>query len=71
MGGIVAVLIALAAYVAATFNPNDYRPQVVQLVKEKLDRTLRIGGDIKLTFYPALGVVRAVLTRWEGGAPRS
>ena len=55
-GGIGAVLLAVAAYVAATFNPNDYKPQVVQLVKEKLGRTLSIGGDIKLTFYPALGV---------------
>lgn len=55
MASIVAILIAVAAYVAATFNPNDYKPQMVQLVKEKLDRTLNIKGDIKLTFYPALG----------------
>ena len=54
-GGLLAVLIALAAYLAATFNPNDYKPQMVQLVKEKLNRTLKIGGDIKLSFYPALG----------------
>jgi len=55
MGGVAAVLIALAAYVAATFNPNDYKPQLVQLVKQKLDRTLKIDGAIKLTFFPALG----------------
>ncbi len=55
VGGIVAVLAAVAAYVAATFNPNDYKPQIVQLVKEKFDRTLSIDGDIRLTFYPALG----------------
>ncbi len=54
-GGIGAVLIAVAAYIAATFDPNDYKPQIVQLVKDKLNRTLSIGGDIKLTFYPALG----------------
>lgn len=54
-GCIGAVLIALAAYIAATFNPNDYKPQIQQLVKEKSDRTLTIGGDIKLTFYPTLG----------------
>ena len=54
-GGMVAVLVALAGYLAATFNPNDYKPQIVQLVKEKLKRTLKIDGDIKLTFYPALG----------------
>lgn len=55
VGGIAAVLVALAAFLAATFNPNDYKPQIVQLVKEKLNRTLRIDGDIKLAFFPALG----------------
>ena len=55
VGGVAAVLIAVAAYLAATFNPNDYKPQIVRLVKEKLDRTLKVSGDIKLTFYPALG----------------
>ncbi len=54
-GGIAVVLIAAAAYVAASFNPNDYKPQIVQLVKEKLDRRLEIKGDIKLAFFPALG----------------
>ncbi|HEY5293569.1 MAG TPA: AsmA family protein, partial [Burkholderiales bacterium] len=65
VGGIGAVLIAVAAYVAATFNPNDYKPQIVQLVKQKLDRTLRIDGDIKLTFYPALGADFGGLTLSE------
>ena len=56
VGGIAVVLVGLAAYLTATFNPNDYKPQIVQLVKDKLDRTLKISGDIKLAFYPALGV---------------
>ena len=64
-GGIVVVLAAVAAYVAATFNPNDYKPQIVHLVKEKLDRTLRIDGDIKLTFFPALGADLGGLTLSE------
>jgi AsmA protein len=64
-GGICAILIAVAAYVAATFNPNDYKPQIVQLVKERFDRTLKIHGDIKLTFYPALGADLGGLTLSE------
>ena len=44
------------AYVAATFNPNDYKVQVIHLVKEKKQRTLRLDGDIKLTFFPRIGV---------------
>jgi len=65
IGGIAVVLIAVAAYLAATFNPNDYKPQIVRLVKEKLDRTLNIRGDIKLTFYPALGADLGGLTLSE------
>ena len=55
VAGIVALAIAGAACLAATFNPNDYKPQAIQLVKDKLNRTLKINGDIKLTFYPAIG----------------
>ena len=55
LAGVGLVVVALLAFVAATFNPNDYKPQIQQAAKEKLDRTLKIGGDIKLTFYPTLG----------------
>src|SRR5262245_34299569 len=54
--GILVVLIgAVLAYVAATFDPNAYKPQVIQLVKEKKNRTLKLDGDIKLSFWPNLG----------------
>ncbi len=45
----------IAAYIAATFDPNSYKPQIIELVKEKQQRTLRLDGDIKLTFWPSLG----------------
>ena len=52
----VAVLIGgVAVYVAATFNPNSYKPQVIQLVKDKKQRTLKLDGDIKLKFWPSIG----------------
>lgn len=52
----VAVLIGgIAAYIAATFDPNTYKPQVIQLVKDKKQRTLKLDGDIKLKFWPSLG----------------
>jgi len=65
VAGLAAVLAALAAYVAATFNPNDYKPQIQQLVKDKLDRTLKIGGDIKLSFYPTIGANLAAISLSE------
>ncbi|MES2128356.1 MAG: AsmA family protein [Pseudomonadota bacterium] len=54
-GGIVALLLAVVAIVALTFNPNDYKPTVIKLVKEKTQRTLAIPGEIKLSFYPKIG----------------
>ena len=55
-GSTLALLIAGAVYIVATFNPNDYKPKLVQLVKDQTGRTLSIPGDIRLTFFPRLGV---------------
>ncbi|SNR61024.1 AsmA protein [Methylobacillus rhizosphaerae] len=55
LSGIILVLIIIVAIFAATFNPNDYKPMIVQLVKDKKQRTLNIDGDIKLAFWPKLG----------------
>ncbi len=49
------LLIAAVAIIAATFNPNDYKPLIIKLVQEKKQRTLVIPGDIKLTFFPRIG----------------
>ncbi|MGE5526425.1 MAG: AsmA family protein [Rhodospirillaceae bacterium] len=51
-----AVLVAAGvAYFAATFDPNAYKPQIIALVKEKTQRTLRLDGDIRLAFWPSIG----------------
>lgn len=52
---LVLVAVAAAAYIIATVDPNDYKPELVRLVKEKTGRTLAIGGDIELRFYPKIG----------------
>ena len=55
----VAAVVVLAAagiaYVAATFNPNDYKSKIIQAVKDSKQRTLRLDGDIKLSFFPSIG----------------
>ncbi len=53
--GLVVLLIVAIAIVAATFDPNDYKPQIVQLVKDKTGRTLTIEGDIGLKLFPKIG----------------
>lgn len=55
-GSIVGVAVAGAVYIAATFDPNDYKEEIIQAVKESRQRTLHLDGDIKLTFFPSLGV---------------
>jgi AsmA protein len=56
--GLVAVLIIAIAgvtYFVATFDANAYKPQIIELVKEKQQRTLRLDGDIKLSIFPSIG----------------
>lgn len=55
IGGLIALILLVVAIFAATFNPNDYKPLIIKLVKEKKERTLNIEGDIKLAFWPQLG----------------
>lgn len=55
LGGLILLLLVVVAIVAATFDPNDYKPLVVKMVQEKKQRTLNIEGDIKLAFWPKLG----------------
>lgn len=60
-----AVLLLLLVYLAVTFNPNDYKPTVIQLVKDKKQRTLDIKGDIKLSFWPKIGADLGEITLSE------
>jgi len=55
LGGIIGLLVIVIAIVAATFNPNDYKQQIIDLVQAKKSRTLSLDGDIKLAFWPKIG----------------
>jgi AsmA protein len=54
IAALLAVVVAAAAILAATFDPNDYKPQLVQLVQDKYQRTLTIPGNIQLRFFPRI-----------------
>jgi AsmA protein len=49
------IAVAGAVYIAATFNPNDYKVQIIKLVKDSKHRTLHLDGDISLSFFPNVG----------------
>lgn len=54
-GAVVVVAVAGAAYVAATFDPNNYKEQVIKAVKDSKQRDLRLDGRITLSFFPSIG----------------
>ena len=55
----IAVLLALIILIAIVLpfiiTPNDFKPRIAKLVKEKTGRELTIAGDIKLSIFPWLG----------------
>src|SRR5574340_28334 len=55
VGGIVTLIVAAVAYIALTFDPNTYKPQIIQAVKDSTQRTLKLEGDINLRFFPSIG----------------
>ena len=65
LGVLAALLVIGAAILALTFEPNQYKSEVEKLVQERTGRTLKFHGDVKLAFWPSLGVSvgRATLSR--------
>lgn len=49
------IVIAIAGF-AFTFNPNDYKDDIINIVKENTGRQLSIPGDISLSLFPWIGL---------------
>jgi len=66
----IAITLAVVVVVAVTlfFDPNDFKNTITSEVKETTGRELLIDGDIKLTFFPWVGVEmgKARLSNAEG-----
>ena len=56
IAGLVSFLTIATAILITTFNANDYKPQLIDLVQAKKNRILKLDGDIKLTLWPKLGI---------------
>ncbi|MCL1125133.1 AsmA family protein [Shewanella surugensis] len=48
--------VAFAAYISLFFDPNDFKPQIIEFVKEKTGRQLTVTDDLKWTFFPHVGI---------------
>jgi AsmA protein len=61
-------LVAVIAYIAATFDPRELHPRAIDLVREKTGRTLEIRGATTLSFWPDVGVRLNALSLSERGS---
>jgi AsmA protein len=65
---IVGLLVLLAGAVIVfvmTFDPNKYKGQIEQLVKDKTGRTLDLKGNLEVAVWPSLGAKVAGVTLSE------
>lgn len=56
LGTAVLVFVALAVTVTLIFEPNDYRPYLVDAVQDATGRSFQIEGDLGLTVFPCCSV---------------
>ena len=56
LGGLVALLAAVAAYIVATFDANKWKGEIAQLVQKEKNRSLKIEGDLSLSLFPSVAV---------------
>lgn len=55
-GVVVALIVGAIAYVTATFDAARVKAELGKAVHDKTQRTLRIDGDLSLSFWPNVGV---------------
>jgi len=55
IAGLVVLLVLGGVIFAMTFDPNRYKGEIEDLVKEKTGRTLDLKGKLEVAFWPALG----------------
>ena len=53
---IVVLVVAAAAFFIATFDANQYKTQISQLVKQNTGRDLQLNGEISLSVYPNISL---------------
>jgi AsmA protein len=59
IGGVLIVLMIIPVAIVVfilSFNANNFKTEIVQYVKDHTQRELVLQGDIKVTFFPKLGL---------------
>lgn len=64
----VLLVLAVAGYIAATFDTAWLKSELSRQAESRYQRSLRIEGDLKFSFYPSLGVALGRTTLSESGS---
>jgi len=64
-GALLLLVIAGVIFIAVTFDPNAYKPLLIDTVQKERQRTLAIPGPISLSLFPTLGVKLGAVTLSE------
>lgn len=56
IGSLVGLVVAAVALLLLIIDPNDYKPQLAAVVKDKTDMTLAIDDRLEWTLWPSIGV---------------
>ena len=53
---VVVAILSVVVYITVIFDPNDFKPEIVDAVKKQTGRDLAIKDDLSWTFFPSLGI---------------
>lgn len=53
---LVLLVVGAVAYVLVAVDPNDYKDQIAEAVREQTGRTLSFDGDLAFTLFPWIGL---------------
>ena len=56
LAALIGLLIAAAITLSIVFDPNQYKPEIIKLVKDQTGRDLKIEKKIGWSFFPRLGI---------------
>jgi len=71
LGAIVIVAIVTVVAVAVLFDPNQLKGEIERVVKEQTGRTLKLEGNLHLTFWPSIGASMGRASLSERGSAAS
>ena len=55
VGAVAGLAVAAAGWIAFTFDPDAWKPMLVEQVEQRYQRTLTLDGDIRISWFPDIG----------------